>query len=348
MRGPTLVKGPLRRQGGAMETLKIGIGEIVAGIPTILGHEPHDSVVALSIAEFGLPTCAFEIPRAVLLDTDSASVTAAAVAEELAEELGRVVLLVAFAGDDIRAGCPALDALKLEVEFAVPHMEALAVQGGTWFRPGCFEDGCCPRELPAVPERWAAIVASARERAQREREVSEKSLARALHRWETRNFAAEAWEGALADGAVADATTARNLAASLDDLCVRDWVVLTILGAGAEAAEDALEGIETGAVAIALDSALTGRSRPDLLVTERARAVVDRVARAARGRKRQAATNTLAAVLEWWEGNLDAAAERCAIALRHDPSYRLAELVAMTAGRGIAPGWLEQVGQKGH
>jgi hypothetical protein len=331
-----------------METLKIGLGEIVAGIPTVLGHEPSEAVVALSLNESGLPTCAFEIPRSVLLDEDSAGVTAAAVAEELCEDRGFAVLLVSYTDADVRAHCPALEALRLEVDLAVPNAEVLAVKDGEWFRPGCFDAGCCPRDLPEVPVAYANIVEDARRRAEEHSERARRALERVQRRFEHRESAAMAWEEALADGAVCDATTARRLAATLDDLCVRDWVVLTILGAGSDARDDALEGLETGAVAVALDAALVGHARPNLLVTERARAVVERVARAARGRSRKAATNTLVAVLDWWEGNLDEAKERCDVALSADPNYRLAELVLLAVSRGIRPGWLAHAGQSAH
>jgi hypothetical protein len=328
-----------------METVKIGIGEVVAAIPTVLGHEPREAVVALSLNERGLPSCAFEIPREVLLDSDSAAITAAAVAEELSEDRGHLVLLVSYADSDIRMHCEALETLRLEVDLAVSRVEALAVKDGRLFRPGCLDSECCPRDLPTVPAAYVNIVLAARERTHASNERAERALARMELRLETRRWAAVAWEEALVDGVVEDAATARRLAATLDDLCVRDWVVLTLLGADPEAAEDALEGVETGAVASALDAALAGKAKPDVLFTERARLVVERVARAARGRKRRAATTTLVAVLDWWEGNLVAAAERCVLALNHDPGYRLAELVSLAAGRGIAPGWLAHRGQ---
>ena len=148
-----------------METLKIGLGEIVAGIPTVLGHEPREAVVALSLNEAGLPTCAFEIPRSVLLDEDSAGYTAAAVAEELCEDRGYAVLLVSYTDADIRGHCPALEALRLEVDLAVLNAEVLAVKDGEWFRPGCFDSDCCPRDLPEVPVAYANIVEAARRRA---------------------------------------------------------------------------------------------------------------------------------------------------------------------------------------
>jgi len=337
-----------QRDGCVMTTLRISLGELIAAIPTVLDAQPRESVVALSINRDGLPTCALVVARSTLLDSSSASVTAAAIAEEFAREHSQLAVLVSYTDSDIRAACPALDALRLEVEFAVPRVEAIAVQGGHWFRPGCFEDGCCPplgREMASVPDGLPAIIAHARRSAEATATVSARALEAAGLRQAARESAAQAWEGALAAGSVVDAATARYLAAALDDLCVRDFVVLSILGADSVAAGDALDGVESGAVSVALDAALAGTATPNALAAQRARAVVNRVARAARGKRRKAATLTLAGVLEWWEGNLAGAQEQCDLALASDAEYRLAELVRLAAARGIGPGWLRKVGQ---
>ena len=319
-----------------MNTFRYGIGELIAAIPALLETEPREAVVALSLNDSGLPTCALLVPRHVLLDDISSAVTAAAVAEELAAEHGHTVLLVSYTDTDISRGCPALEAVRLEVEFLAPTVEVAGVTGTTWYRPGCTEQGCCPRDLPPAPEPLIEVLAAARGRAAAARAPITVPPAKLLARAD----AATAWGLALSQGSVADARTARDLAASLDDLCVRDWVVLTILGADHEATRDALAGHESGAVAMALDEALGGFMVPDPSAADRARVVVERVARAARGRRRRAATQTLLGLLDWWAGNLDGARERCDLALEHDDRYRLAELVGLASRRGIAPGWV--------
>ena len=319
-----------------MNILRFGIGELIAAIPALLDTEPHEAVVALSLAESGLPTCALLVPRVVLLDPDSSAVTAAAVAEELAAEHGEMVLLVSYTDCDISDGCPALEAVRLEVEFLARHVEVAAVKGATWLLPGCVDEVCCPRDLPAAPQPLIDVLLAARDSALGMGAPS--TMPPATLR--ARSRAAKSWDRALRQGVVADARTARDLAASLDDLCVRDWVVLTILGANDEATADALAGHESGAVAMALDEALAGFMIPDPSAADRARAVVERVARAARGKRRRAATQTLLGLLDWWAGNLDGARERCDLALEHDDRYRLAELVGLASRRGIAPGWV--------
>ena len=334
-----------------MTTRRISIGELIAAIPLLLDGTPRESVVALSLNADGLPTCALTVARGTLLDPLSASPTAAAIAEEFAATRTQAAVLVSYSDQDIRDGCPALDTLRLEVEFAVPHVEVLAVHGGRWFRPGCSDPDCCPpagREMVAVPPFLPPVIAAARSRAEVADPVSAQVLADAVRRRDARELAARAWGRALADGAVSDAATARRLAAELDDLCVRDFVVLTILGAGEDAASDALMGCDSSAVASALDSALGGTAVPDPVTTERARAVVSRVMRGARGRRRKAATLTLAAVIDWWEGNLAQANELCEAALDSDREYRLAVLVGLAASRGIGPGWMRKVGQTAH
>lgn len=331
-----------------MKTLRISLGELIAAIPLVLGTEPHESIVALSVNADGLPTCALTVARATLLDPDSAGATAAAIAEEFAHGRTQLAVLVSYSDGDIREGCAALDALRLEVEFAVPRVEVLGVSHGHWFRPGCWDPDCCPpggREMAMVPESLPEVIATARRTAEALATVSPKALAAAVSRCESRALAAEAWGRALAAGAVEDAAEARHLAAVLDDLCVRDFVVLSILGAGDEAANDVLEGIDSSTVSLALDAALEGTVSPDRIASARARMVVERVAKAARGRHRRAATQTLGAILDWWEGNLEGASQRCHVALQNDDGYRLAALVGAAAARGIAPGWMRKVGQ---
>jgi len=327
-------------------TLRLSLGELIASIPTILDRAPSEAVVSLSVNEDRLPTCAFVIEREALLDPDRCGLVSAAIAEEFAASHTLLAVLVSYTESNVRDGCPALDALRLEVEYSVPRVEALAVSGGRWFRPGCHEPDCCPPEgrlMAAMPREAPSVFSAARARA----DADHRAIAAVVERAQRRDAAADDWETALASGEVADAATARRLAAMLDDLCVRDWVVLTLLGASRDAANDALDGVDSGAVTCALDAALKGGVVPDPLVVERARAVVERVARAARGRRRRAATQTLAGVLEWWEGNLEAARDRCERALAIDNDYRLAELVGLAASQGIAPGWMEPARQTG-
>ena len=111
-----------------MTTLRISLGELVASIPMVLDAQPHEQIVALSVNPEGLPTCALTVSRSTLLDPASASVTAAAIAEEFAHEHTQLAVLVSYTDSDIRAGCAALETLQLEVEFAVPRVETLAVQ----------------------------------------------------------------------------------------------------------------------------------------------------------------------------------------------------------------------------
>jgi len=332
-----------------MDILRFGLGELIAAIPALVECEPREAVVAVSISDDAVPTCALIVPRAVLLDPHSAPATAAAVAEELAVERGRAIVLICYTESDIWQGCPALETLRMEVEFVVPQVEVLAVSGDVWFSPGCTDDECCPRRLPEVPDALVgAIHAARRDTGSRGRAAQRRPAPRATLL--ERASAADLWGAALQEGRVADAATARRMAASLDDLCVRDWVVLTIMGADEVATQDALAGHDSGAVGVALDDALSGHVAPDLSTSERTRGVMERVARAARGRSRRAATQTLLGLLDWWEGDLDSAYARCVSALAHDHRYRLAELLEVATSRGIAPGWVvkaQQTGAKG-
>lgn len=319
------------------------VPELVAGLPTMIGCDPVEIVVALAVDEDFLPLMAQVIDRKRLLDPEHTTHMAAAVAREFAEERACAALLVSFTDDDIREACPALDALRLELEFVVDTIKLVGVQNGRLFWPGCHGE-CCPPQGKALPPVPALLPHTIRPRggsrwpgAARGASAEEEAFAARVN---ARGAAARRWALALADGAVGDAATARALAADLDDLCVRDFVVLTVLGADIEAVMDVLVGVETGAVAAALDGALTGSEPPDPLLADRFQAVVRRVARGARGKRRKAATLTLLAILDWWEGELGAAVEHCDAALAAAADYRLAELVRTAASRGIAPGWL--------
>jgi len=308
------------------------VPEVVSGLPTMVGFEPSEVVIAVGLGADRLPLMALVVDRDRLLDPARGAQMAASVADGFVEEGATVAVLVSYTADDIRDGCPALEALRWELEFAVESVKLLAVQNGRWFWPGCHDE-CCPADgtaLPPVPELLPRAIPTWGGRAQ----------GCAAPHAEARLAGARRWTLALVDGTVGDAATARVLAADLDDVCVRDFVVLTLLGADAEASMDALLGMDSGAVAGALDGALGGCEPPDPLETERFRGVVQRVARAARGKRRKAATLTLLAVLDWWEGELRSAVENCDAALASTGGYRLAELVRLAAVRGIAPGWV--------
>lgn len=322
-----------------MERIPLTVPQIVAGLPTMIGFEPHERVVAVGLDDDRLPVTALVIDRERLLDARLGARMAAEVAHGFAREGARSALLVTYTDHEVRDGCPALEALRWELEFAVEAIHLIAVKHGRWFWPGCYEE-CCPREgtaLPSVPHALPRAIPQAGT----ESLAGRDELARA----QARADSADRWAIALAEGTPGDARAARLLATDLDDVCVRDFVVLTILGANPDAAMDALHGIETGAVADALDEALGGTGVPDPLQVERFRAVAQRVARAARGRRRKAATLTVLAVLDWWEGELALAQQRCDAALESLAGYRLAELVRLAAARGIAPGWVAAKGK---
>lgn len=146
--------------------------------------------------------------------------------------------------------------------------------------------------------------------------------------------------GAGAPGVLAPTRTGRLLAA-LDDVLVRDAVLLSFVE-GNERIEDRLVAGDTGpaigdALATITDPEL-GR-RPDPVRSAAARSVLEHAAaHAARGL--HAPSLTLLAVLAWWEGDGARAGVLVDRALLAEPGYRLAHLVDQALRSGMPPGWV--------
>ncbi|WP_186814448.1 DUF4192 domain-containing protein [Actinotalea fermentans] len=146
--------------------------------------------------------------------------------------------------------------------------------------------------------------------------------------------------GGSVPGVPAPTGTGRLLAA-LDDVLVRDAVLLTFVE-GNERIADRLVAGETGPAIgqgiAAITDPVRGR-HPDLRRVAGARAVLEHVAaHATRGR--HAPALTLLAVLAWWEGDGARSGVLVDRALDADPEYRLAVLVDEALRTGMPPGWV--------
>jgi len=136
-------------------------------------------------------------------------------------------------------------------------------------------------------------------------------------------------------------TAMGRLLAALDDVLVRDAVLLSFVEGNDRVADRVVAG-ETGpAIAQAL-AAITdpaqGR-RPDPIRSGAARRVLEHaVAHATRGM--HAPGLTLLAVLAWWEGDGARAGVLVDRALAADATYRLALLVDQALRAGMPPGWV--------
>lgn len=141
--------------------------------------------------------------------------------------------------------------------------------------------------------------------------------------------------------AVPESTSFGRLLAALDDVLVRDAVLVSFVE-GNDRVADRLVAGETGpAIGQAL-AAITdpvhGRS-PDPGRAAAARSLLEHAAaHAARGA--HAPALTLLAVLAWWEGDGARAGVLVDRALAADPAYRLALLVDQALRTGMPPGWV--------
>ncbi len=140
--------------------------------------------------------------------------------------------------------------------------------------------------------------------------------------------------------ALPEATATGRLLAALEDVLVRDAVLVSFVE-GNDRVADRLVAGETGAAIGQALGAITdpdhGR-RPDPERAAAARAVLEHaVAHTTRGR--HAPALTLLAVLAWWEGDGARAGLLVDRALAADPTHRLALLVDQALAAGMPPGW---------
>lgn len=137
-----------------------------------------------------------------------------------------------------------------------------------------------------------------------------------------------------------EATVTGRLLAALEDVLVRDAVLVSFVE-GYDRVADRLVAGETGPAIgqalAAITDPVRGR-RPDPARATAARAVLEHaVAHTTRGR--HAPALTLLAVLAWWEGDGARAGVLVDRALAADPAHRLALLVDQALQAGMPPGW---------
>lgn len=141
--------------------------------------------------------------------------------------------------------------------------------------------------------------------------------------------------------ALPEPTATGRLLAALDDVLVRDAVLLSFVEGNERVADRLLAGEtgpEIGDGIAAITDPVRGR-RPDRHRTAAARSVLEHaVAHATRGM--HAPSLTLLAVLAWWEGDGARAGVLADRALGVDPTYRLAHLVDQALRSGMPPGWV--------
>ena len=184
-------------------------------------------------------------------------------------------------------------------------------------------------------ERWAARRAAAAD------PVS-------VHRW--RRACLTAWREDLArcaaePGVAIEPTRLGRHLVALDDVLVRDAVLLGLVPGRGRLADRVVAGYSGDEIGRALGAILDPVSGtvPDPVLVDPARELVSLVASHA-ARHRRAPAATLLGLMAWWEGDGGLAGVHLDRALAAQEGYRLAELLAATLASGMPPGWVRARG----
>ncbi len=132
-----------------------------------------------------------------------------------------------------------------------------------------------------------------------------------------------------------------RLLAGLEDVLVRDAVLLTFVPDADRVADRVVAGDATADVGTALRAIIdpVHGTRPDRRRTVAARTVLEHLV-AHTGRDGHAPALTLLAVLAWWEGDGARAGVLVDRALTAEPNHRLAVLMDDALRAGMPPGWV--------
>lgn len=356
--------------------------DLLALIPFRLGFRPTESAVVVSLrgtrGRIGLVA---RVDLDVLTGPDDGGAVAAALVEHLVRDGAHRSVLVVYAGTEpADRAARALAAFEHAARPSLGPVECWVVTGSGWFALGCDDRRCCPdggrplEELDFAPMSAEMVLHGAtieRDRAALGEvgdatPAARRSARRAAERWwarrevlggrlddvRWRQEGLALWqdclermvEGVEPTDEVLRSTTLGRLRAALDDVLVRDAVLLTLVpdhGGQVDLPRRVVAHDASADVGTAL-RALTDPSRglpPQAARSTAATAVLRGVA-AHVGPEGHAPSLTLLAVLAWWAGDGARAAVLVERALHARPGYRLATIVGEAIGNGVPPGWL--------
>ncbi|MDN4481573.1 DUF4192 family protein [Demequina muriae] len=339
-----------------------GPGELIAAIPTLVGFTPRESVVAVGLDGAGEVVAALRVDRNDARVAEMAASLGRAIAARLRAASARRAFLVTFTTDDVSLACPAVDALRPAVEAAVERVDVWACDGDRYLSPGCADPVCCPVGGRPVPWRTRGAVAPVSASAlahsltededDRATSSRRRSAARAADRWWGRRadgldvWRCDSWQR-CAESFPLNATAPEigRAIAGLQDVRVRDALIVQWLGGSDDAIADTLFGRESPAVAGVLDGAMRdpGREPPDPAAVTASVRWCRRLLAHAR-RREHAPVLALVAVVLWWSGDMAGAQHSALAALRRDPDYSLARLVHDVTDARVAPAWTHAPG----
>ncbi|WP_084130527.1 DUF4192 domain-containing protein [Demequina sp. NBRC 110055] len=335
-----------------------GPGELIASLPVLLGAAPRDAVIVIGTGHADELLTAVSIPRVDLCVPELSPETAPTLARDLVDAGVLRAAVVSWSDLEPGSACPALSELLPVLECAGVDVMAWVTDGATYWGEECGDVGCCPPHGRPVPTRPVVVERRARALARhtptsRPAVPSEtkKRAARAADRWrrhqemERDEWCQRAW-GFVQASMATDVSAPQwgKAIASLDDVRVRDALIVRWLGASPTVVRDVLQGRQSRAVHRVMDGALRPGSTavPDDDVIDAARQWCVEATAHARRRDR-APLYALAAVLAWWQADLVTSRECAHEALACDPGYTLAMLLREMCEMGLGPGWQREL-----
>lgn len=334
-----------------------GPGELIATLPMMLGTSPRDAVVVVGIAEAGAIVAAMSADHLDLAIPEVARSLGESMAANLRAHEARRAIIVTFTEEDVTVGCPAVDALRPQLDSVVDIIDVWACNGERFMAPGCADSECCPPGGHHVPPSSIqlpvrASVSSVGHAAPATDDESapparRRSAARAADRWTARRMDdSERWRcdsWVLCGESLQDRAPAPLIGraiAGLQDVRVRDAMIIEWLGGSPTAIVDTLLGQDSPETTAVLDEALRNPAVQRPIPAEMVAAVrwCRRLIAHARQRE-QAPLYTLSAVALWWAGDPNAAMDCVRVALHRDPRYSLAGLLSDILNVGISPAW---------
>lgn len=334
-------------------------GDLIAALPAMLGEKPHDAVIVLGTARDGEVLAAVKVDRVDLCVPELSPDTAAVVARDLALAGAARAIVVSWSDLAPGAGCAALDEIMPFLRLEGIDAHAWVTDGGHYWPGLCADPECCPPDERPAP-RVAAVPHVTQVTVDRWRhgglghdpvvEVSrndKRSANRGADRWAAKRaedrdwWCRESWQhvDVTSEGDAEPPTWGRCIA-GIQDVRVRDAIIVMWLGGSPSVIRDVLEGRASTGVHAVMEGALRPGSAtvPQPEVCDAALEWSVQALAYARVRER-AAIHALRAVVLWWGDDLAGARRAAARALECDDGYTLAMLLAEMCDLGLRPGW---------
>ncbi len=348
--------------------------ELLALIPYQLGFRPQESAVVVSLRGGVRVGLVARVDLADLTDPRGGPQVARSLVGHLVADGAGAAVLVVYTGGDLQAdptvGRRAAAHLADAAEAFLPSPDCWVVGPAGYYLLECTDRDCCPpggrplaelegTEVGAEMVLLGAPVEASREDLGRMPVVgpdARRSARRAAARWADRGLRASEpadqhrwrrdglalWRE-LVDAGGGSSTALGRCQAALEDVLVRDAVLLDLVPGHERLADRVVagwSGPEIGAALRAVVDPGSGVAPPER--AERAAHVLRLVV----GHRPRAAVPSLAllGLLAWWVGDGARAAVLVERALADDPGYRLAGLLDDALAAGMPPGWLRAPG----